>query len=514
MMKKFLSVVLVSFQFFVLVMAASARPISAPDSLTMDLNQAIVMALGGSYSAQVLDLSLSRAQHDVSAAKGRFRTHADLQLALPELVEGVQRVQVPGNLPRYDSYGSREVSATLALNQPLPTDGEISLSSHLYQQEDTFYDPVNDQTSEQKTFFNSYEVSLSQPLFTPNELKLGLESAEISHRLARRSYQRGQLDLSYNVTSFFYQLIQAQEELSIAKDALDRQQTNFDLALRKYKAGLIPEVEALQMEVDLAGAHNQMLERESDLILASDRFRLLVGLPMSQPVRVVANLAPPVFEVNHELAMDHALEYRTEISDLFDQVRRSEITVIETDARSDLKGELSAFYNLTGISDPGLTDTGFGDLIDSSWDDLKRRPGNKGIKFSLSIPLWDSGVNAQEVASAEVAVRRSQIDQDNLLREISREVQAALARFEGAKRRLGVLDKSQDIALRSYDISQQRFETGDITSQTLANNRDRLVQARRSYLDAFVNYRLAGADLRRQTLYDFERGLSLVVAPQ
>ena len=48
------------------------------------------------------------------------------------------------------------------------------------------------------------------------------------------------------------------------------------------------------------------------------------------------------------------------------------------------------------------------------------------------------------------------------------------------------------------------------TSQTLADNRDRLVQARRSYLTALVNHRLAVADLRRQTLFDFEAGASLV----
>ncbi len=486
-------------------------PSSVGDSLTVDLNQAIALALDDSYAAQVLDLSLNRAEHDVSAAKGRFRTHADLQLALPELVEGVQRVQVPGDLPRYDSYGSREMSATLQLNQPLPTDGVVSLSGHLYNQEDTFYDPYTDQTLDQKTFFNSYEISLSQPLFTPNDLKLGLETAEIGHRLAKRSYQRGQLNLFYEVSSFFYQLVKAQQELAIASDTLVRQQQNFDLAQRKFQAGLIPEVEALQMEVDLAGAHNDLLGRESDLILAADRFRLLVGLPMSLPVRASASLAPHIYEVDHDRALDHALEHRTEINDLFDHVRSSEITVIQTDARSDFKGELSAFYNLTGISDPTLTDAGLGDLVDSSWSDLRRRPGNKGVRFSLSIPLWDSGVNEQEVASAEVAVRRRKLDQDNLLRDIAREVQAALARFEGAKRRLEVLDTSQEIALRSYNISRERFESGDITSQVLADNRDRLVQARRSYLDAFVNYRLAGADLRRQTLFDFEQGLSLVL---
>jgi outer membrane protein TolC len=121
-------------------------------------------------------------------------------------------------------------------------------------------------------------------------------------------------------------------------------------------------------------------------------------------------------------------------------------------------------------------------------------------------------VNKQEVAAAEISVRRRLLDQENLRRDIVRQVQSALASFEGAKRRLQVLGKSQDIALRSYDISRQRFETGDITSQALADNRDRLVQAKRSYLGAFVNYQLAGADLRRLTLFDFEVGESLVVS--
>lgn len=484
---------------------------AAGDTLTLDLSRAILLALDESHSSHVLDLSLAGAEHDVAAAKGRFGTHADAQFALPEFEEGVQRVQVAGDLPRYDSYGSREMSATLQLTQPLPTDGEISLSGHLYQQDDSYYDQLAEETLDQRTFFNSYEVSLRQPLFTPNELKLGLEKAEIGHRLAQRAYQRGQLDLSFHVTAAFYLLVEAQEELAIAKDALDRQQQNFDLAQRKYTAGLIPEVESLQMEVDLAGASNDLLGRESDLILAADNFRLLVGLPMVQPIHADANLTPGIFEVDHQLALSHALAHRTEIEDIQDRIRRSEIAVTETDARSDLKGELSAFYNLTGISDPALEDAGVSDLVQSSWEDLKRRPGNRGVRFSLSVPLWDSGVNKQEVASAEVQVRRQLLDEEDLHRDIERQVQATLAKFEGAKRQLDVLGRSLDIALRSYGISRQRFEAGDITSQALADNRDRLIQARRSYLAAFVSYRLAGADLRRQTLYDFEMGQSLVV---
>ena len=92
---------------------ALAPATAGSDTLGLELSQAILLALDESHSSQVLDLSLAGAEHDVAAAKGRFRTYADAQFALPDLQEGVQRVQVPGYLPRYDSYGRREMSAKL-----------------------------------------------------------------------------------------------------------------------------------------------------------------------------------------------------------------------------------------------------------------------------------------------------------------------------------------------------------------------------------------------------------------
>ena len=46
------------------------------------------------------------------------------------------------------------------------------------------------------------------------------------------------------------------EQLNIAQLSLNRQQEAYDIAQKKFKAGLIREVEALQMEVDLSEAVN------------------------------------------------------------------------------------------------------------------------------------------------------------------------------------------------------------------------------------------------------------------
>lgn len=483
---------------------------AAADTLHLTLEQALTLALDESFQAQALALDLDAAGRNVDAARGRFRTRADLDLVLPELEERVQGVSQPGELPTYDTYGHSETSAQLSVTQPLPTDGAVSLRAHAYHRKDTVYDPSLDDDRDQSTFFNSYELALSQPLLQPNNLKLGLERAEISHRLAQRAFQRGRLDLTYTISAAFYDVFQAQQELAIARDMLARQQHNHELARRKFDAGLIPEVEALQMEVDLAEAQNDLLAAEAALATSGDRFRLAVGLPLQAPVEVASDLEPRIIAVDHDLALAHALDHRTELDDQQDAIRRAEITITETDARDDLSGELTAFYNVTGISDSELGDAGLGDLMDSSWDDLRRRPGNRGVRFSLSVPIWDAGVNGAEVAAARVTLQRRELERENLRRQIVRDVKAALANLDAAARRIEVLQRSLSVAERSFGISEQRFEAGDITSQDLAGDRDRLVQARRSLLGAIVTYRLSLADLRRQTLFDFEVGRSLV----
>ena len=68
------------------------------------------------------------------------------------------------------------------------------------------------------------------------------------------------------------------------------------------------------------------------------------------------------------------------------------------------------------------------------------------------------------------------------------------------------------MALRGYEISRTRFDNGDITSQDLALDRDRLTRARQDYLNAYISYQLSVADLKRNTLYDWEKGRSLAGA--
>jgi outer membrane protein len=265
------------------------------------------------------------------------------------------------------------------------------------------------------------------------------------------------------------------------------------------------------MEVDLAQSRNALLEAEGTLSRAADAFKLAVGLDLVEEVTVRTDFALNVFDVNDTLAIRHGLKNRAEIREGEINRRLAEISLREIDARSTVKGEVRAFYDLTGVSDPFLPYSSSATrLLRSSFDDLRSRPHNRGILLNVSVPLWDSGVNHAEVEAAKASLDQRQLDLQENRRRVTRQIRSAITRLRESRSRLEALKKSEDVAHRSYDISLARFDNGDITTQELALDRDRLTQARLTYLDAYIQYQLAVADLKRQTLYDFENDRSLV----
>ena len=70
-------------------------------------------------------------------------------------------------------------------------------------------------------------------------------------------------------------------------------------------------------------------------------------------------------------------------------------------------------------------------------------------------------------------------------------------------------EEALDIAIMAYNETKQRFMIGkaDINSLTLSLNRQQ--EAQRNYITALQNYWLCYYKIRKLTLHDFGRGISL-----
>ncbi|MFC1573657.1 TolC family protein [Candidatus Latescibacterota bacterium] len=492
------------------IFVCSFFAVDAEAQYVLTLNDAIDVALEKSYDMKSLRLSLTQSEKNYQAAKYRFRTQVDMDLSVPSWSERISAVEVPNSIPIYNRFGTMRMSGNVDVRQPLPTDGYLSLRSQLYQTNEMTDLANSDDEIKGKTFFSSFGLVFNQPLFTYNRLKTGLKQTELNYEQTSKRLTRSRLDLVYNVTQSFFNLYRLTRTLEISQETLDQRKEVYDLAKLKYEAGLIPEVDALQAEVDYASAQADYLEAEAGLERQEDQFKLDLGLKPTDDVSVDADITYAQVDVSLEKALAEGRKRRSEIREQEIDIELQRLSLVEVDSRSEITANLRAFYDLTGISDPYLPySTSSMNLFDSSWDDLQRRPRNRGVTLTFNVPIWDWGVNKAEVASSKASLKRTELFLDEQHKMVENSIRDVVRRVKEAERRLVVLQKSQEVANRSYVISLERFNNGEISSQELALDNNRLTSAKMNYLGAFINFKLAMADLKRKTFWDFENNRAI-----
>jgi outer membrane protein TolC len=175
----------------------------------------------------------------------------------------------------------------------------------------------------------------------------------------------------------------------------------------------------------------------------------------------------------------------------------------------EFQGNISAYYDLTGISTLGAGTTA--QLVKSSFDNIHNRPPNRGVALTLSVPIYDWGRGSAKVKQAKFNLQSKELAKENLEVTIRREVREIIRSVDESSQQLIIHQKNLDLARQTYRISQMRFENGDISNQDLTLEQERLATIQLDYLDAFIGYQLSVNNLKRKTMWDFENNVSYVM---
>ena len=185
-------------------------------------------------------------------------------------------------------------------------------------------------------------------------------------------------------------------------------------------------------------------------------------------------------------------------------IEQQQMSIRQQKAQGMVRGYFDAYVQKTGTS-MGEIDNSYANTIYTSTHDFMDRPVNYGVGVTLSVPLLDWGENKARVRAAEARQRQNYLAKEELERSIETETRNSVAQLNNNLKRLQLLEKNVVIAEKSFAITLQRFSDGDIDSQTLALERNRLNSAYRNHLSAYIAYQLSLADIMRKTLYDFEK---------
>jgi outer membrane protein TolC len=229
---------------------------------------------------------------------------------------------------------------------------------------------------------------------------------------------------------------------------------------------------------------------------------------MLEEIDIAAEMEFETIVIDLQKAIGYALDNRLEIKENEYEIKLREIEVDRAKREGEIRGDVRAYYDFTGLSP---NEGSMAELFHSSFDNMTVRPPNRGIAFTLTVPILDWGRRRNNVKTQSIYLDQTKMKLENLNEQIVKEIREIVRMVYEAEKRFRINKTNIDIAARNYRIYLLRFENGDITGQELSLEQTRLSQVQLDYINAYVAYQLALADLKRKTMWDFENDRSYLV---
>ncbi|WP_414544397.1 TolC family protein [Nostoc sp. CCY0012] len=418
-----------------------------PEEVTLEENQPITLA-------QALEIAK--------------RNNRDLQVSLLEL----ERSQA----------ALREAQAALLPNVALSADITRSRSAgnelQLRQQEQQTGIPSP--SAESGTGFSG-QAQLTYDIFTSGRREANIRQAEERVKFDELAVERQSEEIRLSVTTEYYDLQQADEQIRIAQSSVENAQASLRDAQALEAAGVGTRFDVLRSQVNLANSTQELTNGLSQQQIFRRRLALRLNLPQSanisaaDPVQL-AGLWNQDLESSIVLAFQNRPELQQQLAqrNISEQQRR--------EALSSLGPQVSliASYNLLDQFDDGVGITdGY----------------SVGVRASLN--LYDGGAARSRAsqAQANVAIAETQFsEQRNQIRfQVEQAFSTQQANLENVQTANAALEQARE-ALR---LARLRFQAGVGTQTDVINSENDLTRAEGNRITAILDYNRALAQLQR-----------------
>jgi len=392
------------------------------------------------------------------------------------------------------------VNAGLTLNQKIGlTGGDISLNSNL-SMINNFLPETDSTASFTATEYTTtlINVELRQPLVRYNKYKWERRIEPMLYNEAKKIYLESMEGVSLEATNHFFNLLLAQIEERIVLINKANYDTLYKIAQGRYELGKIAENELLQLELQYlrAGAdvksaalqvEDQMFKFKSFLRIQDD-----IAIKLVEP----SNIEP--FIVNASKALQEARYNSSEALSFNRQLVEAQSLVAEAKYEGRFDAELYAVYGLSNF--------------ESNFQELTTRPQDvQTVELGITVPILDWGVakGRLKMAESNQEIVRTNVEQQQI--DFDQKVFLLVAQFNMQFDQVLIAAKSDTVGQKRYDITKARYLIGKISITDLNIAQTEADNSKKSYFNTLWRYWRYFYDIRRTTLYDFERNMPIMV---
>ncbi|MDZ7372846.1 MAG: TolC family protein [candidate division KSB1 bacterium] len=478
---------------WVLVLALLAAVRSAAAQRVLTLEDALQIAMRNSPNIRRALYNLERSRYSLNAQMAALKSRFSLSITP---IDYSKYRNFNTDFSAWFTTETKQVYGTFTISQPIPlTDGTLSLVNRLSWRDAYSENPFA--ISRSRNYDDNLYVSFQQPIFTYNRTKLALRELELDLENAQLNYDIQRLALEKEVTQAFYNLYLQKMRVDIAQEELQNQEISYGIIQNKVQAGLAAEEELYQAELNLATSRSKVFNEQTTYENLLDNFKYLIGLPLEDSVAVTADIAHRVVPVDLQLAVAHGLRYRMELRQRQIDIQNSLFDLIQVSAQNEFRGNITLSYGVIGT--------------DESVRDIFEVPTkNQRVSLSLEIPLWDWGEKESRIRASEAVVKTRRLSMEETQTNIVIGIRQAYRQLKNLEIQVEIAQQNVRNAQLTYDINLERYRNGDLTSMDLSLYQNQLSQAKLNLVKSLIDYKIALLDLKVQSLWDFEKGRSVL----
>ena len=354
---------------------------------------------------------------------------------------------------------------------------------------------------------NTFNVSgnVSLPLFVPSvyrQMKLNRTQMASAVESARAS----RIDLVAAVRSAYYNVLLAEQSLTVLQEAIATTQRVVDNTKTLYENGLAAEYDYITAQVQLSNLKPQVLQAENGISITKLQLKMYLSLPEEVELSIAGSLDD--FRDRVLLAEDYSTDLSENTTlkslDIQRELLEHQEKLIQTTRMPTLAAFGSISYigqervDLSGLMGGGTAGGAGAGAATTAQEQSKfwwQYPISVGAQ--LSIPIF-SGLKKHN----QLREVRNQIAQFDLQREyaekgVKLQVQQSINTLLTARETMLSNELTVEQAQKAYDISYTRYNAGAGTILELNSSQLSLTQAQLNYSQSIYDYLSAQAEYEK-----------------
>ena len=336
-------------------------------------------------------------------------------------------------------------------------------------------------------FWNA-NILVSQPIYAGGGIQSRVRSAGLTREAALAQFQAIVANSLLSIKVAYDDVLLSLEQIQTQKASVALLEKELLDQRRRFDAGTAPRFNVLRAEVELANAKPRLIRAENAFRISKDNLTTLLGwniptnAPDGIPLKLADKLAAEPFDISLPMAIAKA------------RVQRPELTVRTMDRRlrkEEVTQARANYYPSVGIAGgyQGQSRVFSNDLLVAldGW--------TAGAQFNWSI--LDFGLTKGRVDVAKARLAKSEIDEDDTVRQIDLEVRTAHSTFLESREVLASQQKVIEQAEEAVRLAMARNDAGSGTQLDVLSAQTALTEARTTHAQALRDYAVALARLDR-----------------